>query len=67
MVQELLPWPTLEQRLKELAARGEQMPQHEVMATITQLACDVKLSNALARLHIQAKYQDRGTVTAAPQ
>jgi len=55
MVQELLPGPTLEQRLKDLAARGERMPQPEVLATITQLAGALDAAHAVGVIHRDVK------------
>jgi serine/threonine-protein kinase len=55
MVQELLPGPTLEQRLKDLAARGEGMPQHEVIATLTQLAGALDAAHAVGIIHRDVK------------
>src|SRR5215211_7942373 len=55
MVQELLPGPTLEQRLKDLAARGERMPQPEVLATIIQLASALDAAHAIGVIHRDVK------------
>ncbi len=55
MVQELLPGPTLEQRLKDLAVRGERMPQPEVLATITQLAGALDTAHAVGVIHRDVK------------
>src|SRR5215210_667710 len=55
MVQELLPGPTLEQRLKDLAVQGERMPQPEVLATITQLASALDAAHAIGVIHRDVK------------
>jgi eukaryotic-like serine/threonine-protein kinase len=55
MIQELLPGPTLEQRLKELAARGERMLQQEVIATIAQLASALEAAHAIGVIHRDVK------------
>src|SRR3712207_4146875 len=55
MVQELLPGMTLEQRLKDLAARGERMPQQEVNLTITQLASALDAAHAVGVIHRDVK------------
>jgi serine/threonine protein kinase len=55
MVQELLQGPTLEQRLKDLAAQGERMPQPEVLATITQLASALDAAHAIGVIHRDVK------------
>ncbi|GAB4108740.1 MAG: hypothetical protein OHK0022_60700 [Roseiflexaceae bacterium] len=55
MVQELLPGPTLEQRLKELAAQGTPMPQHEVQETIAHLAGALDAAHAVGVIHRDVK------------
>ncbi|HEU4323767.1 MAG TPA: serine/threonine-protein kinase [Roseiflexaceae bacterium] len=55
MVQELLPGPTLEQRLKDLAAQGAPMPQHEVLDTIAQLAGALDAAHAVGVIHRDVK------------
>jgi serine/threonine-protein kinase len=55
MVQELLPGPTLEQRLKKLAARGTRMPQQELLATIAQLAGALDAAHAVGVIHRDVK------------
>jgi len=47
MVRELLPGLMLEQRLKDLAAQSERMPQPEVLATIIQLASALDAAHAV--------------------
>jgi eukaryotic-like serine/threonine-protein kinase len=51
----LLPGPTLEQRLKDLAAQGERMPQSELLATITQLASALDAAHAIGVIHRDVK------------
>ena len=55
MIQELLPGPTLEQRLKDLAARHEPMPRQDVIATITQLADALDAAHAVGVIHRDVK------------
>jgi serine/threonine-protein kinase len=55
MVQELLPGPTLEQRLNDLTAQGEPMPQREVLDTIAQLASALDAAHALGVIHRDVK------------
>jgi hypothetical protein len=51
MIQELLPGPTLEQRIKDLADRHEHMPQQVVIATVTQLASALDAAHAIGVIH----------------
>jgi serine/threonine-protein kinase len=55
MVQELLPGPTLEQRLAELTARGQPMPRMEVMAVVRQLAEALDAAHAAGIIHRDVK------------
>ncbi|HEU4322219.1 MAG TPA: serine/threonine-protein kinase [Roseiflexaceae bacterium] len=55
MVQELLPGPTLEQRLKDLAAQGTTMPQAEVLDTVSQLAGALDAAHAVGVIHRDVK------------
>lgn len=55
MVQELLQGPTLEQRLKDLAAQGTRMPQREVLDTVAQLAGALDAAHAIGVIHRDVK------------
>ncbi|HWQ11328.1 MAG TPA: serine/threonine-protein kinase [Roseiflexaceae bacterium] len=55
MVQELLPGPTLAQRLKELAARGQPMPRREIVAVLRQLADALDAAHAAGIIHRDVK------------
>jgi serine/threonine-protein kinase len=55
MVQELLPGPTLDQRLRDLAARGEQMGRNEVLAIVAQLAGALDAAHAAGIIHRDVK------------
>jgi serine/threonine-protein kinase len=55
MVQELLPGPTLAQRLAELQARREQMPLGEVARVIADLASALDAIHALGIIHRDVK------------
>ena len=67
MVQELLPGPTLEQRLAELRARGERMGREEVLTITKQLAAALDAAHAAGIIHRDVKpsnamWRDAGTV-----
>ncbi len=55
MVQELLPGPTLEARLTDLAAAGQLMPRAEVLAVVSQLAAALDAAHALGVIHRDVK------------
>jgi eukaryotic-like serine/threonine-protein kinase len=55
MVQELLPGPTLDQRLRELVARGERLARDEVLAIVRQLAAALDAAHAAGIIHRDVK------------
>jgi eukaryotic-like serine/threonine-protein kinase len=55
MVQELLPGPTLEQRLRDLAARGEKLDRQETLAIVAQLASALDAAHAAGIIHRDVK------------
>src|SRR5215211_3790394 len=55
MVQELLPGPTLEQRLRELAAHGERLERAEVLGIVQQLAAALDAAHAAGVIHRDVK------------
>jgi serine/threonine-protein kinase len=55
MVQELLPGPTLEQRLAERAARGERLQQAEVLAIVGDIASALDAAHAAGVIHRDVK------------
>ena len=55
MVQELLPGPTLEVRLRDLAARGERLQREEVLAIVAQLAGALDAAHAAGIIHRDVK------------
>jgi serine/threonine-protein kinase len=55
MVQELLPGPTLEERLRELAAAGRLLPRADVLAVVSQLAAALGAAHALGVIHRDVK------------
>ena len=55
MVQELLPGPTLEARLRNLAARGERLGRAEVLEIVGQLAGALDAAHAEGIIHRDVK------------
>jgi serine/threonine protein kinase len=55
MVQELLPGPTLEQRLREVAAQGKQLAHDDVLAIVQQLAAALDAAHAAGIIHRDVK------------
>ena len=55
MVQEFLPGPTLEERLRKLAAHNLRLPGNEVIAIITQLASALDTAHAAGIIHRDVK------------
>jgi hypothetical protein len=55
MVQELLPGPTLQQRLRELMARGETLARDDVLAITAQLASALDAAHAAGIIHRDVK------------
>src|SRR5258706_12589886 len=55
MVQELLPGPALDQRLLDMAARGERMAREEVLEIIRQLAGALDAAHAAGIIHRDVK------------
>src|SRR5215210_9208122 len=55
MVQELLPGPTLEQRLCELAAQGARLTRQELVTIVAQLACALDAAHAAGIIHRDVK------------
>jgi serine/threonine-protein kinase len=55
MVQELLPGPTLEQRLRDLAARGERIGRDDALAIVGQLAGALDAAHAAGIIHRDVK------------
>jgi eukaryotic-like serine/threonine-protein kinase len=55
MVQELLPGPTLEARLRELATRGEQLTREEALTIVGQLAGALDAAHAAGIIHRDVK------------
>jgi hypothetical protein len=55
MVQELLPGPTLEQRLRDLASRGTKLERAEVLAIVRQLAAALDAAHAAGVIHRDVK------------
>lgn len=55
MVQELLPGPTLDGRLHDLAARGEQLARDEVLSIVAQLAGALGAAHAAGIIHRDVK------------
>jgi serine/threonine-protein kinase len=55
MVQELLPGPTLQQWLRDLAARGEQLSRDDVLGIIEQLASALDAAHAAGIIHRDVK------------
>jgi serine/threonine protein kinase len=68
MVQELLPGPALDQRLRDMAAGGEQMAREEVLEIIRQLAGALDAAHAAGIIHRDVKpanaiWNDLGALT----
>jgi eukaryotic-like serine/threonine-protein kinase len=55
MVQELLPGPTLEQRLSDLAAQSARMSRDEIIANTAQLASALDAAHAVGIIHRDVK------------
>jgi eukaryotic-like serine/threonine-protein kinase len=55
MVQELLPGPTLEARLRDLAGRGERLQREDVLAIVAQLASALDAAHAAGIIHRDVK------------
>ena len=55
MVQELLPGPTLDQRLRGLVARKETLARDEVLAIVRQLAAALDAAHAAGIIHRDVK------------
>lgn len=55
MVQELLPGPTLEQRLHELRSRGEMLARQEILTITAQLASALDAAHAAGIIHRDVK------------
>ncbi|GAB4205718.1 MAG: hypothetical protein OHK0022_32100 [Roseiflexaceae bacterium] len=55
MVQELLPGPTLEERLAQLAMQGQRMGQADVLAIITHAASALDAAHAAGIIHRDVK------------
>ncbi|HET9222699.1 MAG TPA: serine/threonine-protein kinase, partial [Roseiflexaceae bacterium] len=55
MVQELLPGPTLEAQLRDLAARGRRLPREDVLAIVAQLAGALDAAHAAGIIHRDVK------------
>jgi eukaryotic-like serine/threonine-protein kinase len=55
MVQELLPGPTLAERLAELSARGQPMPRVEIMQVAHQLSAALDAAHAAGIIHRDVK------------
>jgi serine/threonine-protein kinase len=55
MVQELLPGPTLEARLRDLAVRGEHLQRADVLAIVAQLAGALDAAHAAGIIHRDVK------------
>ncbi|HET9221723.1 MAG TPA: serine/threonine-protein kinase, partial [Roseiflexaceae bacterium] len=55
MIQELLPGPTLEARLRDLAARGQRMDRDTVLAIVAQLAGTLDAAHAAGIIHRDVK------------
>jgi eukaryotic-like serine/threonine-protein kinase len=55
MVQELLPGPTLEQRMREVRARGETFVRQEILTITAQLASALDAAHAAGIIHRDVK------------
>jgi serine/threonine-protein kinase len=55
MVQELLPGPTLEAWLRDLAARGERLQREKALAIVAQLASALDAAHAAGIIHRDVK------------
>src|SRR5262249_17358974 len=55
MVQELLPGPTLEQRLRDLAARGQRMAREDALLIVAHLASALDAAHSIGIIHRDVK------------
>jgi serine/threonine-protein kinase len=55
MVQELLPGPSLDARLRDLAARGQRLQRGDVLAIVTQLGSALDAAHAAGIIHRDVK------------
>src|SRR5262249_7747625 len=55
MVQELLPGPTLQQQLRDLAARGERPAREQVLSIVAQLGSALDAAHAAGIIHRDVK------------
>ncbi len=55
MVQELLPGPTLAERISECAARGQALPRAEILSVVRQLAAALDVAHAAGIIHRDVK------------
>lgn len=55
MVEELLPGPTLGYQLRELTARGEQLPREQALTVIAHLASALDAAHAVGIIHRDVK------------
>lgn len=55
MVQELLPGPTLAERISECAAQGRALPRAEILSVVRQLAAALDVAHAAGIIHRDVK------------
>ncbi|MBI3943897.1 MAG: protein kinase [Chloroflexi bacterium] len=55
MVQELLPGPTLEQKLQHLAAQGGHMPKEEILTVVRDIAAALDAAHVVGVIHRDVK------------